>query len=358
MGFFEDIKNNLSTDEIIDILTNSFGAHTYQEKTDCIIFPTVCHNIDSTSAKMKLYYYTDSHRFHCYTECSSSFDIFELFKKRYTLLKQPFDFYKDILLKIVSKESLTCHDDNYSYKIQRDKYKQKNRNVILPQFPKNIIDIFPKDYPAEWSYENISDDTMERFNIRFSPLDNKIIIPHYDINNNLVGIRARCLNEEDIVNYGKYAPIKIEDTWYAHPLSLNLYGININKDAIARARSVIILEGEKGILLYNEIVGSENNNAVAVCGSNLNKLQLQLLIKNFNLNEVIIAFDREYSKYPSIQSEKYFNKLTELCTKYSNYCNFSFIFDTKNLLKEKDSPVDRGKKTFDQLLIDRVKIRK
>ena len=43
--------------------------------------------------------------------------------------------------------------------------------------------MYPKHY-VEWTYENISDATMERFGIRYSALDNKIIIPHYDIDGN------------------------------------------------------------------------------------------------------------------------------------------------------------------------------
>ncbi len=356
MSFFEDIRNNLTPEDIIEIVTNKLSAHTYQERDEYILFPTVCHNVDSEYAKLKLYYYKDSKLFHCYTACSASFDIFTLFKKRYEILKQNYDFYKDILLKIVSKESITYNHQEYAYQIQRDRYKITNRDVQLPVFPKNIIDIYQKTYPIEWTYENISDATMERFNIRFSSLENKIIIPHYDINNNLIGIRARALNEDDIINFGKYAPIKLEDKWYSHPLSLNLYGINFNKDAIERARSVVLVEGEKGTLLYNDFYGSDNNNSLAVCGSNFNKLQLQLLIKNFHLNEIIIAFDKEFTTYPSPKSESYFNKLRTLCLKYNKYCNFSFIFDTKSLLKEKDSPVDRGRYIYEQLLINRIKI--
>jgi DNA primase len=114
---------------------------------------------------------------------------------------------------------------------------------------------------------------------------------------------------------------------------------------------------EKSVLLYNEFYGKENNNSLAVCGSNFNKLQLGLLLKNFYLNEIIIAFDKEYSSYPTKESEKYFNKLMKICLKYKNYCNFSFIYDTKNLLKEKDSPVDKGKSTFEKLITDRVRVK-
>ena len=356
MSYCDDIKDSLTPEEIIDIVTNILGAHTYREQEDFIIFPTICHHIDSGDARLKLYYYKENKLFHCYTDCGDSFDIFGLFRRYYKLRNMEYDFYHDILFKIVDKDSVVFENNNYSYKPLRDRYRKRNRDIKLPTYPKNILNIYPKLYPEEWTYENISDDTMEYFGIRFSPLDNKIIIPHYDIDGNLIGVRARALNDYDIANFGKYMPIKIENQWYAHHLSLNLYGINLNKDAISRNKRVILFEGEKSVLLYNEFYGKENNNSLAVCGSNFNKLQLSLLLKNFYLNEIIIAFDKEYSSYPTKESEEYFNKMMKICLKYKNYCNFSFIYDTKNLLKEKDSPVDKGKSTFEKLLKERIRI--
>lgn len=240
---FDEVKQQLTPENIIEIVTTILGAHTYREFNDYIIFPTICHNEDSASAKLKLYYYKENKLFHCYTECNESFDIFGLFKRYYKLRKQKYDFYHDILFKIIDKNDFVFQNNEYKYKPQRERYRIKNRTATLPIYPKNIIDIYPKHYPVEWTYENISDATMERFNIRFSPLDNKIIIPHYDINGNLIGIRGRALDPFDIENFGKYAPLKIENKWYSHPLSLNLYGINLNKDAISRNKRVILFEG-------------------------------------------------------------------------------------------------------------------
>ena len=43
--------------------------------------------------------------------------------------------------------------------------------------------------------ENITKNSMDKYNIRYSISQNKIVIPHYDINNELIGIRGRALNE-------------------------------------------------------------------------------------------------------------------------------------------------------------------
>ena len=58
---------------------------------------------------------------------------------------------------------------------------------------------------------------MDKFNIRYSISQNKIIIPHYNVNGELVGIRGRALNTQDIEQFGKYMPVQIENKWYSHP---------------------------------------------------------------------------------------------------------------------------------------------
>lgn len=95
------------------------------------------------------------------------------------------------------------------------------------------------------------------------------------------------------------------------------------------------------------------NCCVGVCGSNFNKFQLKLLIEKCMPNEIVICFDKE--ELPG--QDKYLNKLYSIGEKYSNYCNFSFIYDRKNLLNLKDSPTDRGEAVFKQLLNERTRIR-
>ena len=41
---------------------------------------------------MKLYYYPKTHTFHCYTTCGCTFNIYEMFKKRYELFGISYDF--------------------------------------------------------------------------------------------------------------------------------------------------------------------------------------------------------------------------------------------------------------------------
>lgn len=346
------------TDENIITLVTSLGADRYENKENYIIFPTICHNENSEDASMKLYYYKNTGLFTCYTECGESFNIYTLFEKVCSLQDREIRF-SDIVNTIIEKAGIDSSLYRFGegkYKKISDKYKKKNRQKELEIFDNKVLSAFDKHYPIEWIAEGISKESMDKYNILYSISRNKIIIPHYDINGNLIGIRGRSLDEREIEDFGKYMPIEVEGKWYSFPLSQNLYGLNISKEAIKRNKRVIIFEGEKSTYKYDKFFPG-NNISCATCGSSLNKNQLNILLKNFELEEIIIAFDKEYEKYNSEEGKEYFKKLENIGQKYLNYCNFSFIFDKENLLKLKDSPIDRGKNIFLHLYEKRIRVR-
>lgn len=78
--------DSLTDENIIDIM-NHLGANNYEETNSAIIFPTICHNYDADEASMKLYYYRGNKKFHCYTECDSNFNIYEMVRKRWALIQ-------------------------------------------------------------------------------------------------------------------------------------------------------------------------------------------------------------------------------------------------------------------------------
>lgn len=221
------------------------GANRYIEKEGYIIFPTICHNIDAESASMKLYYYKDNKFFYCYTNCEGM-SIFNFLKEYYETRQYEYDWYEDIV-QIVEKCSTFSLLDSFEqtqYISQRNEYQNPHMNIKLPSYPEGILNVFTKFYPPEWLKDNITEKAMDKFNILFSISQNKIIIPHYDIENNLIGIRGRALDEWEVENIGKYMPVKIENKWYSHPLSMNLYGLNKNIDNIKKNKIVYVFEAE------------------------------------------------------------------------------------------------------------------
>lgn len=343
------LEEDLTSEDIISLVCG-LGADRYEEKENCIIFPTICHNICSEDAHMKLYYYKRNHKFHCYTDCGDNFNIFELFKRRYELLGINYNFFKDIVLKITKDNFYTENFFNKEqvYKTIYDNSYQYNITVDLPILPAHLLNTFCYYEPPEWLNEGIGADQLKRFNIRFSINQNKIIIPHYDVDNNLIGIRARALNEEDIA-IGKYMPIQIENKIYAHPLGYNLYGLNLNKNNIARKKVAIIFESEKAVMQFDAMFGEKENIAVAVCGSTLSRYQIELL-KKVGAEKVIIAFDSPANVNDYKQLNEQYDKIIKLCQKYSYLMTMGYILDRQKILSNKESPTDKGKQVFLKLL--------
>lgn len=365
----EKLIKEISDREVIDILTD-LGADRYTETDEVIIFPTICHNEESSDASLKLYYYKENKLFHCYTECGESFNLFTLIEKVFALRgmrrvktkndkETPSDFTFYDIVKYITDRSNTIffsNDENAYYKSEKEKYVKQKRLLELPSVNEGILNIFDDYYAIEWLEEGIKKEAMDAFNIKYSISRNKIIIPHYDIDNRLIGIRGRALNPDEAKDF-KYMPIEIEGKWYTHPLSENLYGLNLAKENISRLKTAIVFEGEKSCLKYYDYFGQDKNISCACCGSSIKKNQVDLLVKKCGVNEIIIALDKEYLDSKTKDGELYFNKIYDMCKKYQNYANFSFIFDMNGVLDLKDSPVDKGKEVFEKLLKKRVHIK-
>ena len=345
---YEKIVESLDENKIKQLLDKL--DIPWQDKGNHLICKTACHNVDLDEASWKLYYYKNNKIFYCYSSCQGM-SIFKFLRNYYETRQIEYDWYQDIYE--VARDCSNLRIDGFvveKYKSLRDRYNIQRKEKELPAYPFHVLDCFVHSYPQEWLDDGITKETMDRFNISYSISQNKIIIPHYDIEGRLVGIRGRALNEWEVENIGKYAPIQVEGVWYKHPLSMNLYGLDVTWQCIRRNGICYLFESEKSVMQLDAF--AMENCSAAVCGSNFNKYQLNILMKHCAPSEIVICFDKE--EKPG--EDKYFNKLYELCKKYSQYANFSFIYDREGLLDLKDSPTDRGEEVFKKLLEKRVRV--
>lgn len=350
----QHIKELITPEDIKKIMA-LYKAYPVSENDEVIIFPTICHNLNPEDASPKLYYYKNSKMFYCFTQCSKSFDIFEFLIIREHLRGiENFNFI-DALYNVIEildiKENFFEQEEKNIYQSKRNYLTRKNNNIPYCTYEKNIMNFFDFYLPYEWAKDGLTLEELKKFNVRYYSSENQMIIPHYSINEDLVGIRIRAFNEEDIIK-GKYRPLKLENKIYSHPLSQFCYGLWNNKDNIQKTQKAVIVEGEKSVLLGEQL---EYNNLIASCGSNISKVQIQQLI-NCGAKEIIIAFDKEYKDNKDKKNEKYYNKLYSLAYKYRLYCNMSFIFDFNNILKEKQSPIDNSIEEFKFLMEKRIKL--
>ena len=69
-----------------------------------------------------------------------------------------------------------------------------------------ILSYLPHPRILPWEKEGITQEVIQNHQICYNPSSQAIVIPHYNINNQLVGIRERTLIKENEI-YGKYRPM-------------------------------------------------------------------------------------------------------------------------------------------------------
>jgi len=358
------IREQLSIEEIYLLLEQLGAEPRMSNNDDCIISKTICHNGDSH----KLYYYNHNHMFYCYTNCGS-FDIFELIKKvkGYELysaigyISNIFNIkvdYKVENTEGINKETYETFLRYYKINNLKNNLKMKFERVEekiepLPAYDTGILNRFAKVTILPWIRDGISKETMEEYGIRYYPGAAQIVIPHYDINNRLIGIRGRQLGREEAKIFGKYRPIYFNNTLFAHPLGMNLYNLNKSKDNIKKMKVAIIFEAEKSCMLYHMYFGKDYDISVACCGSAISNEHIRLL-KSCGAEKVIIAFDRQFQDIGDKEFIKLKEKILKLNDTYRSEIQLEFIFDKRMITGYKDSPIDDGPDKFLRLYKERI----
>lgn len=366
----KEVLSNVTPEVVVNIMAEN-GSRVYNRTVDrrtqqqCLWFQTICHGGDSH----KLCYFTETKEFYCYTNCGKM-SFYDLIKRIRNIKSDKFyDAVKYVAQKtgksynsnrtgIGGKDRELAEDLNemeeLSEKRNRKDKKEEFNNKIYDDKILNYFD--PYTFYEGWVKDGISIKSMYKFNIRWYELEKHIIIPHYNINGELVGIRRRSLKPED--EKRKYMPEYIDGILYEHPLGLNLYGLYENQEAIKRYKRAIIVEGEKSVLLSDTYYGRKSC-TVATCGFNISDWQLNTLLK-LGVEEIILGFDKDYditkenvykkNKKDLIGFENYKKRLRVLCERITPYCDTYILLDKKNLLKIKDSPFDEGKDVFEMLM--------
>lgn len=208
-----------------------------------------------------------------------------------------------------------------------------NREIL----PSSYMEQFSDEIPKEWLDEGISENTMRKFEVRIDHKANRIVYPVYDNNGQLIGVKGRTMlksfKELGIAKYMNYKKTVISDFFE---------GMKYNKTIISSDKQIIIFEGLKSVM---KLADYGDNHGVAAGTSYLNDQQVLILIK-MGLKDVTIAFD----------SEVKLDKIKKCTQKLRRFTNVYAIYDKHHLLGEKESPVDRGKEIWQQLMKERVKI--
>lgn len=351
----DKIKESLTENDIELILMDLGSDHSKRDTKGNLLYQTVCHS----GHKHKLYYYKESQIFQCYTDCQESFDIYELVSKvKKISFPASVKYVGHKTGKLFTSNSALREAENNLIDDWKwiSKYKKREKPVIeLPTYSDKVLDVFIP-YPHEdWLIEGISYETLQKYNVSYYFKDEKIVIPHYDLEGNLIGLRGRAMLQEDVESGKKYMPLIVETQLYNHPTMFNLFGLHKTQEAVRRLKKAAIFESEKSVFKCEDYYGDDNF-ACATAGGSISRFHRDILL-SLGVEEVFICKDKEFKHHESEEAYKYAEQLLKTARLFSPFVKTYILWDEWNLLSLKDSPADRGRETLEKLMQNKFEIK-
>lgn len=348
MASAKQIKESLTDSQLFKLLEHLGAEPT--DLGDSIECVTICHH----GTKRKLYYYKESHNFACYTGTCGTMDLFSLVGNSLGLdFRESFRYVCSYFgLSTYTHFEETPEDLSTSF---FSKFLPQKVDGNVPEIEEIYMNRYLPLYHESWLNDGISIESMKKFEIRFSILDNQIIIPHRSEDGSLVGIRARNLNKEVVESGKKYMPVYAAGRALKHPTGSLLYGLDKTREQIEKNRTIILFESEKSVLQL-DTMWPNMSIGVALSGSSFRNPQKEIL-KALDIDEVIIALDKEFLEVGDDDEKYYSEKITKsFIDPLSPYFRVSVVWDTEGLLDLKDSPTDKGKEVFEELIRNRIQL--
>lgn len=166
--------------------------------------------------------------------------------------------------------------------------------------------------------DGIALEVQQEFGIGYDPQTNRVTIPIRTPLGDLCGVKGRLFGEPDEYN-PKYL--------YIEPTAKQklLYGLYENKDYIKSSNQIIIFEAEKSVL---QCASNGVRNCVAIGGKSISKTQAELIVRTGCTP--IIALDKGIE----------LDEIKTVMSVFPDNIPVYYIFDTDDIMNNKQSPVD------------------
>ena len=363
-NFIHELLYERMTLDDYEIIMRRLGANKRGDR-----YNTICHNINGGG--YNLAFNKETRSFCCFSECSCSYSLLSLIKKRRELLGEPCSTYQSLKwlcnelgIEFNFKEEVKQVNTNiYKWQNSLLKYtKNKNKNIELRVHNKKILNYFPKIYHTDWIDYGISEEVLDKYNIGWYNYKQQITIPCYRQNGDLIGIRVRNMNPEIDI---KYIPLQLLDgTEFNFPTNEVFYGENFNWTNVQRTKSVILVESEKTVMKYESWYGAKNNICLGLYGSVLSNAKLKKLL-SWNCETFYICLDSDFESIEYSNNdekitsyEKFEKKVMNIYNKLKPYAKSVYVI-YNNLGFEncyKYSITDYTREQFEKLWNNKEKI--
>lgn len=219
--------------------------------------------------------------------------------------------------------------------IKRYKRSRKKDEAIINDdniLPESFCQRFIREECEMYTSDGVSRETQCKFGVSYDVLDNRIVFPIRNEQGQLLSFKGRTCDEnykiKDIPKFISYYPC--DNNHY-------LFGYYENKKYIDQSDELYICEAEKGVMQLDSM---EINNVVAINKKVISFIQLKKILK-LNKN-IVLLFDKDVA----------LDQIMIECRKFKGLCDVYYIYDTLNLLNEKQSPMDCGIEIFNKLITE------
>lgn len=215
-------------------------------------------------------------------------------------------------------------------------HEKQEPEMVLPTYPESILE--PYGHVANMSFwkDGITFQTQDNFLLGYDVETDRITIPQWGMNGQLIGIMGRS-NDPNVPYEYRWLPILPCSRSHA------LYGYHQNYKGIQNKQICVITESEKGVMQLDSMgfpVG------LATCTRNVSETQAKYL-KALRVDKLILAYDE------GVPEEALRQEALKLQVNNSLYVNkVGYIYDHDGeILKKgsKNSPTDLGREAFREL---------
>lgn len=344
------LKSSLSLEDHKSIC-KALGIPAFSENSKQIVYFTGDKHVNPYNGSPKLIFYKDTSIYMGFS-AGMSYDIISLTQRRLSLLKQPSSFIDAInfILSVTGKEidSVQRLTKTHVYDWQADLEKFirfRRTGTTLITYDDTILSQLGQSIPQEWLDEGISEDTLIKYQIGYYERLNATTIPCRDKQGNLIGIRCRHWQPEEI-EQGKYRPLLLLDgvTSFKFPTNEVFFGINYNWPEIERTGKVMLVESEKAVMKLDTIY-KEHNVALGMFGNNLGLKRRNELIK-LGVNHVVYVPDNDWIGRGDEAYQEWEDKVIRFCKQFGGYAKVEIVWDNLGLLEAKENATDKDEDTW------------
>ncbi|SDX93778.1 hypothetical protein [Thermoactinomyces sp. DSM 45892] len=223
------------------------------------------------------------------------------------------------------------HSIDWLVKVRKER-KTANEHMTNPILPESILNqYYFQDSPLPfqgWIEEGISYETQLSYEIGFDLETKRITIPIRNQSGQLVGVKGRIMKDEE------------DDRKYLYPYkcknSLELFNYHRALEHILESGRVYVFEAEKSPM---KACSHGIYNTVGIGGSELSLEQARLLQSLGKDIQIILCYDQGKSA----------KDIKNQAMKLQDHQVFG-MFDTQNLLHQKNSPIDQGIDIWNRLV--------